>query len=236
MMVSSKIPKLLWGIYIFVGLLNVVSEYFASRPGIILSKPILMPVLVLIVFFTSVGDKIKSLTTFLVLALLFSWVGDLLLMGSNILEIDWLFITGIASFLIAHLFYISIFKRYKREWVFHWPKAILFAVFWLGFNILINPHLEFATKIAVPIYSGVICVMVYQAWTTSNHMAKSRFFWIVSGAFLFFFSDLMIAFHHLLGWEISVVPMRVWIMFTYILAQGLICRGVIMRIPVFTRT
>ena len=230
---AQRHAGLLWGIYMLAGVVDLGSEYIQNLNGIIFSKPLLMAILILIVLFTPVNEVTKPPRKYLILALAFSWLGDMLLLLSNVLNHAWLFLAGIGGFLIAHLFYITIFTRYKRNHHIHLIKAGSLAIFYLGLNYYFLPHLDLPLKIAVPLYSLVISLMVYQAWTTAGHIAPRRFYWIAVGAFLFFFSDLMIAFHRFLDWEFSFLPIRFWIMLTYILAQGFICRGILMKIPAF---
>ena len=94
----KQTPKVLLGIYTVFVLLDLLFIYLRENEMRWISKPLLMPVLMLF-FVTSV--KMKSGTQFyLILAALFlSWCGDVLLQAN-------LFIPGLVSFLLAHVCYI----------------------------------------------------------------------------------------------------------------------------------
>lgn len=75
------------------------------------TKTLLM--LVLGRFFIGAVSDISAFRTLILMALLFSWAGDVLLMFQQSDSIY--FLLGLSSFLIAHLFYIFFFHRVKKQ-------------------------------------------------------------------------------------------------------------------------
>ena len=91
------------------GLMTLV-HLFATMLGwqdlAVSSKILLMPWLIVFAYFSQ-GVRISILKPLLIGALILSWIGDILLIGDD----KQLFIGGLISFLIAHLFYIIIFRK-----------------------------------------------------------------------------------------------------------------------------
>jgi sterol desaturase/sphingolipid hydroxylase (fatty acid hydroxylase superfamily)/uncharacterized membrane protein YhhN len=151
---------------------------------------------------------------FLALALVFSLAGDVLLMlpGNY-------FIPGLASFLVAHLFYITLFRQ-GIGWFPHRKAlvgvlatgAAMLALVWEGLG---DPVL----KGAVAAYVVVISLMAAQAIGRSTALADTASRWVAAGACVFMVSDSLIAIHKFL----TPVPMSsLWILLSYFVAQMLI--------------
>jgi len=116
------------------------------------------------------------------IALFFSWAGDVLLM----LPYD-LFIFGLASFLLAHVFYI---RHFWSEWdrtAFPFQPLYLIGVlvYLIGLLYLLFPVLG-AMQVPVIVYGTVISVMLLLALQTDR--PGYRF-----GALLFVLSDSILA-------------------------------------------
>src|SRR5204862_2544366 len=96
--------KSFWVILFIVILLTDLFAVYTSN-GILryISKPLLMPLL-LVFFILQTKFFASSLKKWVVLALLFSWGGDVLLMFESMNGN--FFILGLVAFLIAHIFYI----------------------------------------------------------------------------------------------------------------------------------
>ena len=147
-------------------------------------------------------------------ALVFSLVGDVFLMlpGNY-------FIPGLASFLVAHVFYIALFRQ-GQGW-FPSKRALvgvlavgaaMYSIVWGGLH---DPVL----KVAVAAYVGVISLMAAQAIgrTTTTGDAASR--WVAMGACVFMVSDSLIAINKFVT---PVALSSLWILATYYAAQILI--------------
>lgn len=158
----------------------------------------------------------------LVLALAFSGLGDLLLdvrrLGS--LGPEQLFLFGLVSFLVAHLFYVALFVKARSQIgisavrkvaciVVVAVAAASLAVLWPGLKEM---------RIPVLAYSLVLTAMALTA-------QRSRFGTLVAvGALSFVASDTMLAMS-IFGHPFPGSRVLVWI--TYYAAQALIAAGVI---------
>lgn len=169
-------------------------------------KPLAMALLIGFVATADVDNGVVR--SWFVVALVFSLVGDVLLM----LPRD-RFVPGLVSFLLAHLGFIAGL----------WVDGVRFAALAIGVAFVaiavavVGPRIIGAVRasdhrdVAVPVgaYMGVISIMVASAVGTGNALA-------VVGASLFFCSDAMIAWARFVrahDWH------RVAIMVTYHLAQ-----------------
>jgi uncharacterized membrane protein YhhN len=183
--------------------------------GYMLFKPLTM---VIAIIFVAVSAYSTGATTrfdaLLLGALVFSLAGDVFLMlpGNY-------FIPGLASFLVAHLFYIGLFRQ-GQGW---FPSkraligllavgAIMYSVVWGG---LIDPVL----KIAVAAYVSVISLMAGQAIGRATVKGDSPSRWVAVGACVFMVSDSLIAINKFVT---PVALSSLWILATYYCAQMLI--------------
>src|SRR3990167_10203541 len=71
-------------------------------------KPFLIPLLILAVIFSENFSSKKILT----IALLFSWIGDVILMFADRGELYFIF--GLVAFLISHIVYIILFSKQQK--------------------------------------------------------------------------------------------------------------------------
>jgi alkylglycerol monooxygenase len=183
--------------------------------GFMLLKP--MPMSLAIVFIAaralSTGG-IGKLDVFLLCAAVFSLGGDVFLM----LPGDY-FIPGLASFLVAHVFYIALFKQ-GQAWFPN--KTALAAVLGFGaamYAILWSSLGDPILKGAVAAYVTVISLMAAQAIGRATVMGNAASRWVAVGACVFMVSDSLIAINKFL----TPVPLSaMWILFTYFAAQMLI--------------
>jgi len=191
-----------------------------------LFKPLLMPCLIYYVYEIS-NKKINTLNRFLFLALFFSWFGDIFLMFGN-----QFFIAGLASFLLAHLFYIQLYRvlpsknlvsilRSKPQYI------IAFLLLGMNFIFILYPYLG-ELKWAVFLYMG--CILVMNIYAVNRYgFVSTRSFWLVFiGAFVFMISDLCIALNKFVFQDPSVI-LPLIVMSTYCLAQWLIVEGIILQ-------
>jgi uncharacterized membrane protein YhhN len=171
--------------------------------------------------FALVGIVLLSKKIFLV-ALLFSWVGDLLLMGEGPL----FFLLGILSFWVAQLFYLYFINKEielpLNEFFFSKKGLIsllLFGGYFLGTMSLLSSKLG-ALTIPVSGYAitlASIGVAAMLLWMTKKN---NKTFALFAGVLLFIVSDSMIAFNTFY-FEKNIFGF--WVMATYIPAQFLIC-------------
>jgi len=193
-----------------------------------ISKALLMPLLAILLILSTGGMK-SQFKVFILLALCFSWFGDLYLIQS---EIEIYFLFGLVAFLIAHIFYTIAFVKCKD--VNHEiPIVKKYPLFGIGFLaigagvfIKIKDNLG-DMEIPVLVYIAAIILMGVMALNRYNKVEKDSFWLILLGALLFIFSDSIIAFNKFNGY---IPNARVYIMTCYILAQYLITRGAIRQV------
>jgi uncharacterized membrane protein YhhN len=118
--------------------------------------------------------------------LVLSWFGDAFLIGTTQ---RW-FLLGLVSFLLAHVAYATAFITLgvERRWTLSSAAAIVIiaalVLTWLA------PYLPAGLMWPVRVYTAVISLMVITAFGTLGAGASPL---IVSGAVLFFMSDLSVA-------------------------------------------
>lgn len=202
-------------------MLELASQLFNWHPLSLFSKPLLMPLL--IGYFVSASGANRSLLKKLVvLALVFSWVGDTVLMFQNIDGMY--FIIGLVAFLLAHVMYIVGFTKLKNSTTKVERLAII--VFFLAYSatlvIFLWPGLG-NMKAPVMLYALVLTIMgvLGVIKSTTNHP------YITFGVLFFVASDSILALNKFL---IDVPFNGMLIMGTYIAAQWLIVAGVSKRI------
>ncbi len=184
-------------------------------PGYWVFKPSVMVVAIFFVAVDANSTKAGSLfRTFLGGAVVGSLAGDVFLMLSPNL-----FIPGLASFLVAHLFYIALFRQGQ-----HWfPSKValagvlavgagMYAVVWSGLG---DPVL----KGAVAAYVVVIALMAAQALGRATVLGTVAAWRVALGACIFMVSDSTIAINKFV---LPVPWSELWILSTYYLAQWLI--------------
>lgn len=194
-----------------------------------ISKALLMPILGLVVYKSNIW--VPKIKLWLMLALLFSWFGDLLLTNSEYV----FFLLGLVSFLTAHIFYIFIFGKESRmkgelSRVGGTPSLILpFVVYGIVLLYLVIPKLDdLVVKIAIVVYATVILTMATQAFNRISSVSRKSFIWVFLGAILFVLSDSMIAINKFVIVDFDYARMA--IMTTYIVAQAFIVKGVLQHV------
>jgi uncharacterized membrane protein YhhN len=127
---------------------------------------------------------------YLFVGLIFCLIGDVCLA----LPHEKVFMGGLVTFLVGHVFYIFSFLSLTQ--IFHWISAGLFIFFGLSAFIFfwLRPHLR-SMVIPVLLYILVITVMVSGAWAVfwkSSFQISGRTL-ILVGSICFYISDLFVA-------------------------------------------
>lgn len=195
---------------------NQKLEYFA--------KPAVM-VCLLIWLYSSTG--LQGTALWFGLGLLLSLVGDVVLVQPS----DRMFILGLIAFLLTHIFYLIGFKAELLN-LTAWSFLLAFFIFINGFRLLrrivATMRLKRETWLVNPVivYSLLISLMLYAAMSTifDPEWKTSASFFVSVGAFLFYISDLILA------WNKFVSPVRnapILNVVTYYLGQIGLIAGVI---------
>ncbi len=181
-------------------------------------KPLLIPGLV---FYAATRSHFSGKTT-LIQALVMSTLGDILLLFSDLNEL--FFISGLVSFLIAHIIYIRLFFRklnsgFSYTWVF--SSLVFLGIYLFYFLSTMWDNLK-TMKIPVTIYALVISAMLFIVIQLIATRSLRKGEYVLIGALLFVASD------SLLAWNMfyqEITQGSFWVMSTYLLAQFFIVYG-----------
>lgn len=216
-------------IFIFLfwtnALIHVFSIILDLNLFILITKPLIMPILALVFFFKTRDVERQVPVSYLYLAMLFSFLGDVLLMFMDQGEI-W-FITGLASFLIAQVFYVITYRqyRYKGSNVAGQGKRMIYSFIVIAYTVILwislFPHLG-EMLLPVTLYTLTIFMMVIMAIFRYNRTSSLSFYLVFSGAVIFLLSDSMIAINKFM---VPVLYERILVISTYMIAQFLIIIG-----------
>lgn len=185
-------------------------------------KPFLIPFLILAVYLSGNFASKKIL----MIALLFSWLGDVILMFSDRAELY--FILGLVAFLISHIVYILLFSKQQKIRTIenrskYWIGISFILVYFAAMVFTLFPKLG-PLKIPVLVYAIVISTMLYFAFKGSFIWTKLPNNPILLGAIFFVTSDSILAFNKFY----SPIPFGSFlIMLTYISAQYFIVQGIL---------
>jgi uncharacterized membrane protein YhhN len=185
-------------------------------------KPILIPLLGFgVVLYKDFPSK-KNL----LIALFFSWVGDVILLFADLGEIY--FILGLVSFLISHVLYCLLFNKQtktetnKNKTLFR-IGSIIIAFYLIGMLSLLLPSLG-DLKIPVIVYATVISTMLLFAFNGFLIWGKPGNQYVFVGAIVFVVSDSILAINKFYS---PIERSSFFIMFTYLMAQYLIVVGIL---------
>lgn len=168
----------------------------------VFAKPAVM-ILLLIWLYTSTG--FQGTAFWFGLGLFFSLIGDILLLNST----DRMFVLGLTAFLLTHIFYLVGFKNELLHFT-AWSFVLIFFIYINGLRLLRRVvgamRLKGFNQLSAPVivYGIVISLMLYAAMSTLFDPAwkTSAAFLVSAGAFLFYISDLILA------WNKFVSPMK----------------------------
>jgi uncharacterized membrane protein YhhN len=185
-------------------------------------KPFLIPFLFLAVY--SCGDFPSK--KFLLIALTFSWMGDVVLMFADKAEIY--FIIGLVAFLISHIAYIVLFSKQLRI-----NSSRNKAIFWVGITaiivyliLMLSVLLPTLGELKIPVfaYAIILSTMLLFAFKGYLKWIKPAGTYILLGAVIFVSSDSILAFNK---FHEPISFSSFLIMATYLLAQYLIVVGIL---------
>lgn len=205
-------------IYSLIGVLNILSAIIEQPLLRTLTKPLLMPMLMLYV----ISQTHILIRNKLIFILVFAWLGDvfLLFQGNSPLY----FQLGLGAFLIMQIGYIRLFSTQGTsgsfnlgQW-FSW-SIIPVVIYVVGFMAFLIPHIPKALYIPVGLYAIALGSMLYSAFLRK---VDSSYYFIMIGAIFFVISDSLLA---LAKFYFSFSGNSIYVMFTYIMAQLLLILG-----------
>ena len=204
----------------------LITDLIAIQLHYKMAEYIFKPLIIiwLMSYFVLQSRHVQSrLKKWVILALLFSWLGDVLLMFQE--DNPLFFLLGLSSFLIAHIFYILFFHfvRMKERVKSKWYLLLMVAVYYAVLIVILSPYLG-DMKLPVQIYAVVISFMFMLAMHMLFIKNKSAGLWMMMGALLFVISDSILAINKFYQ---SFEMAGIVVMLTYGLAQLFITEGAI---------
>ncbi|RAV99066.1 lysoplasmalogenase [Pseudochryseolinea flava] len=189
-------------------------------------KPLIMLSLCGHYWFVSEGNHSRTF----VVAMIASWIGDVLLMVAEKDEAYFLF--GLAAFLVTHVMLIITFHQFRDNnagnplrGVQSIRMAFPVVLAGTGLIILLYPSLG-ALKFPVVVYVLILMCMVLAALYRYGRTDFKSMITAFAGALLFMMSDSILAINKFL---MPLDHAGFWIMLTYCAGQFLIVRGVILH-------
>ncbi|MFG4005160.1 lysoplasmalogenase [Flavobacterium aquidurense] len=209
-------------IYIVFSILYLIFLLTGHENLDLFLKPALIPLLGFGVYFYRKFPSKNILLT----ALLFSWIGDVVLLFADIAEIY--FILGLVAFLIAHISYCVLFNKQimgeiQINKILFGIGSLLIAFYLIGMVTVLMPNLG-ELKIPVIIYAAVISTMLLFAFNGYLIWKKPAALYIFLGAAVFVASDSILAFNK---FHAPIERSSFFIMLTYLVAQYLIVVGIL---------
>ncbi|WP_456439945.1 lysoplasmalogenase [Psychroserpens sp.] len=217
----SKAQQKFTGIYTIIVIIELICGNFNDLAIIhYFTKPLI--VLSLLIFFFTRNQLLdNTIKTLMILALVFSLIGDVALLFDTINPNY--FIIGLASFLLAHAMYVSVFLKQRDKT----KKPLGFILLMLGYAALLFYVLKDGLGdllIPVVIYMTVILSMSTSAFLRQKHNNITSYKWVFIGAILFMLSDSILAIDKFYQ---PLTLSSIWIMLTYALAQYCIVIGIL---------
>ncbi len=203
--------------------LTILSSVMGLMSLHFVCKPLTMLIAMGLVYLRA--SQVRALERFdllLMAALAASMAGDVFLMLPG-----GYFIPGLASFLVAHLFYIALFRqgipRFPNRPALLLALAVGAAMYAWVWDGLTDPVL----KVAVAAYVSVISLMVAQAVGRAAVLRDAGSRAVALGACVFMLSDSLIAINRF----VQPLPLvSLWVLTTYYAAQFLMVRNAKPRI------
>ena len=223
---DQKTANILKYIFIVLCITELAAEMMALEVLVQLTKPLLMPVLLVYMRKSTTGPISLSLLL-AAAALIFSFVGDSVLMYASLDEMY--FLIGLGAFAVAQLFYVFSFSKavntnipplsnilkilYSTPFLIY--SVVFISLIWDGIGAL---------KIPVSIYTALIMSMALSAVYRQGRADRDGVNQVIFGAILFVLSDSLIAINKFYA---PMENARFFIMLTYILAQWNIVNGLV---------
>jgi uncharacterized membrane protein YhhN len=198
--------RLFW-VAVATDLLAIYLQWDTVR---LISKPLI--VLSLLIYFIKQAGTSSPTSLFMIMALALSIAGDVALLfefGNPMF-----FMIGLASFLLAHIFYIAAFNHLRKRdgtrslrWMW-----ILGVVLYLGFFLTVLMPYAGDFRIPVIIYAVVLCCMLLMVVHAFGALYAKPGIICLAGALLFVVSDTTLALNkfYFFGFTLS----GIMIMFT----------------------
>jgi uncharacterized membrane protein YhhN len=223
---KNRTSLLLHLVFVLIVLVELTGRFVDNIHLEYLVKPLIM---IWIAVYFMIFKKKKTFALPVLLAFFFSWLGDNFLMFSG--QDELFFFAGVGGFFCAQITYIYTFSRYSEKggkgYLHKNPLLILvFLAYVAGILILLFPGLEGLMKPIIIVYALSLMGMSMMALNRMGRVGRRSYLLVFTGSILFLLSDSMIALNKFYS-EFWLAGF--WIMITYITAQYLIMRGLILE-------
>ena len=207
---------------VIISVIQLYGSYINSRPVEYAVKPLILAWITLYFLLNTRPARGRNLV---ILAFLFSWIGDFILMFAW--KNDLFFFAGVGGFFLSQVTYIAAFSRYAlsdgRGFLSRKPVWILpFIAYLVGMAVLLLPHLEGIMIPVVLLYAVSLVAMSALALNRFGLSLATDARMVFAGSVLFVMSDTLLAVNKFMT---SLPHGGFWVMLTYILAQYLIMMG-----------
>lgn len=224
---TNKILHLIFAVIVIVELTGLLTDNAYLE---YLVKPLIM---VWITIYYLLNARKRFARTGVLLAFAFSWIGDMFLIFSGRYDNEMFFYAGIAGFFLAQIAYIFVFLFNAENYI---KGLLLRNPLWfiplLGYGVLIYwilyPRLEGVMVPVILVYAISLIGMALAALNRRDRVNFSSFRLVFAGSLFFVVSDSMIAINR---FRTEIPQAGFLIMLTYIIAQYLIMRGLILEKP-----
>lgn len=206
-------------IFILLVLADLMTFQFLDLPEIrFYTKPAIAGSLIVLLLVTPIGKQ--RLKNFILLALLFSLIGDILLLFTG--KAEHYFLLGLLSFLLAHASYIL---AYVHRGYFDAAKVAWKGLLIIFYAILVYLYIADSLGDRQPYVIAYIFILILLglvALLRKSYVSRKSYLWVLAGAMLFILSDSLLAIETFK----TVIPYGgVAIMITYAMAQWFLVHG-----------
>lgn len=224
---TNKILHLIFAVIVIVELTGRLVD------NVLLEYPVKPLIMIWITLYFLLNTRKRSFRTGVLLAFFFSWTGDIFLMFSGGYDNEMLFYAGVGGFFLAQVAYIFVFLLNAENDI---KGLLLRNPLWfiplLGYGVLIYwvlyPRLDGVMVPVILVYALSLVGMSLAALNRRDRVNYSSFRLVFAGSLFFLASDSMIAINK---FHTEIPHAGFLIMLTYIIAQYLIMRGLILEKP-----
>ncbi len=203
----------------FANVLRLLPIQFISKPSLMI---------LLAIYLLKSLKKPSTDRNLLLLALFFSWLGDVILLIDKVYK--FVFVFGLASFLFAHITYVVYFWRIGKRNISGLKPNLLYFIGALIYSISFYLYIFSSLgnlKLPVLFYTLVISLMLIFSLHAFNYKKQPFGKICIAGTMLFAISDSILAYNRF----VSPIPLgSVLVMLTYSISQLLITEGAIRNI------
>ena len=219
---NSDIRFFYIALFLLASIFHLYASFKNDKKIRAFSKPILIPSLLF--FYLS---SVSSPSVFVILALCFSWLGDLFLIPKGL---KWFTYGGI-SFIIAHIFLIL---AYSLDVILFAEDYFIFSILIFGFFLVVVSviyyNLRFCLKkqLRIPVASYLVVNGLMNCFAILRLLAGFSLgnLIIMIGAISFFVSDSILFFVRFD--KNCKIKSHFWVMISYLLGEALIVLGFIL--------